>query len=222
VSKREEALGTLLAEIAEDARRCGRQTGRPQLSEAVMAAMAAVPRQAFVARGDEASAFLNRPLPIGHGQTISQPFIVALMSDLLDPRPDERVLEIGTGSGYQTAVLAQLFARVYSVETVQALADKARRRLAKLGIDNVSLKVGDGYEGWPEEAPFDAIIVTAAPPAIPAQLTQQLAVGGRLVIPVGLPRDRQVLVRAVKQEDASLASAELLPVSFVPMVPRGD
>ena len=218
-AEREEALRGLLAEIADDARRCSRWTGRERLSNAVMAAMAAVPRQAFVAPGDEALAFINRPLPIGHGQTISQPFIVALMTDLLDPLPGDRALEIGTGSGYQTAVLSRLVAQVYSVETVKALSDLARGRLAKMKIENVFLKVGDGYDGWPEEAPFDAIIVTAAAPRIPEKLIQQLVTGGRLVIPIGLPHDRQTLVRAVKRADGTLAAAELLPVSFVPMVP---
>ena len=215
--ERQSLLATIAAETSETAN----WTGREQLSPRVMAAMAKVPRHLFVPSAEVAYAYANRPLTIGYGQTISQPYIVAVMSELLDLEPADKVLEIGTGCGYQTAVLAELAACVSSIEVVEALAAQAASRLRGLGYDNVSLRHGDGYAGWPEAAPFDAIIVTAAPEEIPGALIQQLKPQGRLVIPTGVARDTQMLLRCVKEDDGSLTREEKLPVAFVPMVPRG-
>jgi protein-L-isoaspartate(D-aspartate) O-methyltransferase len=164
-------------------------------------------------------AYDNRPLSIGFGQTISQPYIVAVMTDLLDLAPEDRVLEIGTGSGYQTAVLAHLARKVYSIELVPELAATAADLLARLGCNNVQMRQGDGYAGWPQAAPFDAIIVTAAPPDIPPALVDQLHIGGRLVIPIGEPGETQFLYRCVKRPDGTLERSCMLPVAFVPMLP---
>jgi protein-L-isoaspartate(D-aspartate) O-methyltransferase len=215
----EKARQRLVSEIAREAAATARWTGRARFQPRVMAALAAVPRHRFVTERDRPVAYENRPLAIGHGQTISQPYIVAVMTDLLDLAATDRVLEIGTGSGYQTAVLARLAGQVYSIESVPALADQARRRLADLGCQPVHLRVGDGFRGWPEAAPFDAIIVTAAPTAIPAALAAQLAVGGRLVVPVGAAGDTQMLFRCVKAADGHLDTEAKLPVAFVPMLP---
>ncbi len=191
-----------------------------------MAALADVPRHLFVPASMRDVAYDNRPLPIGFGQTISQPYIVAVMTDLLDLTPEDRVLEIGTGSGYQTAVLARLAGTVYTIELVPELAETASKLLARLGSDNVHMRRGDGYAGWPEAAPFDAIIVTAAPPDVPPALAEQLGIGGRLVLPIGEPGGTQFLYRCVKRPDGSLDKACMLPVAFVPMLPmpgdRGD
>lgn len=208
----------LIASIEAEARDTAAFTGRANYAPRVMAAMAKVPRHLFVPEGKEAAAYLNRPLAIGYGQTISQPYIVAVMSDLLDLAPSDRVLEIGTGCGYQAAVLAELAARVYSIEVVVELAEAAALRLRALGYANVALRQGDGYAGWPEEAPFDAIIVTAAPPRVPDALIEQLGPGGRLVLPVGKPHETQMLCRGVKMPDGRLLMEEKLPVAFVPMV----
>jgi protein-L-isoaspartate(D-aspartate) O-methyltransferase len=210
---------SLIATIAAEARETATWTGREHLSPQVMAAIAKVPRHLFVPRADIDYAYVNRPLSIGYGQTISQPYIVAVMSDLLDLGPGDRVLEIGTGCGYQTAVLAELAGHVFSIEVVETLAAEAARRLAGLGYGNVSLRHGDGYAGWREEAPFDAIIVTAAPERIPEALIDQLKPGGRLVIPIGVAHDTQMLCRCVKKDDGSLTREDKLPVAFVPMVP---
>ncbi len=217
----ERARHRLMMEIAADVRETASRTGRPALSPRVMAAMGKVRREDFVPPMEAERAFANRPLPIGHGQTISQPFIVALMTDLLDLAPADRVLEIGTGSGYQAAVLGELVARVSSIEFVPALAEAAKHRLAALGYANVEVRQGDGYRGWPERAPFDAVIVTAAAPEIPPALVDQLKPGGRLVIPVGRPNQRQILFRGVRNDDGTLATREVLAVAFVPMV-EGD
>jgi protein-L-isoaspartate(D-aspartate) O-methyltransferase len=182
---------------------------------AVLRAMEAVPRHEFVPAESRAQAYADRPLPIGHGQTISQPYIVALMTSLAAPKPGDRVLEVGTGSGYQAAVLAELGARVYSIEIVEPLARAARQTLHRLGYDAVQVRHGDGYGGWPEAAPFDAIVVTAAPPAIPPALLAQLAPGGRLVIPVGTQeQELRVLVRTA----SGIETRSVVPVVFVPMV----
>jgi len=211
--------GVLLRQIARDAADSASWTGRASLSERVMTAMARVSRSAFVPVIHRLSAYENRPLPIGHGQTISQPFIVAIMTDLLDLGPEDRVLEIGTGSGYQAAVLAGLAREVFSLEVIPDLAAMARQRLARLGYDNVRIATGDGFRGWPEEAPFDAIIVTAAPPDFPPALDKQLAAGGRLVIPVGPREEPQMLWRCVKGENGTILRERKLPVAFVPMLP---
>jgi len=180
--------------------------------------MAAVPRHEFVDPNHRAAAYANRPQPIGFGQTISQPYIVALMTDLLDLAETDRVLEIGTGCGYQAAVLAELAAKVYSIETVAALADAAGRRLGSLGYANVEIRLGDGFAGWPSEAPFDAVIVTAAPERMPEALVEQLRPGGRMVIPIGRARETQTLVRVTKDADGRVTEQAGLPVAFVPMV----
>jgi protein-L-isoaspartate(D-aspartate) O-methyltransferase len=209
----------LLEEIAAEARHTADLTGRAVLSPLVMATMARVPRHEFVPAPDQALAYINRPLSIGHGQTISQPYIVAIMTDLLDLNENDRVLEVGCGSGYQAAVLAEIAEDVYSVEVVPELAEEARLRLARLNYTNVHIRVGDGYAGWPDQAPFDAIIVTSAPPFIPDALVDQLKTGGRLVIPVGKPGETQTLYRCERMADGSLVSSSKLPVAFVPMVP---
>ncbi|HXH65027.1 MAG TPA: protein-L-isoaspartate(D-aspartate) O-methyltransferase [Mariprofundaceae bacterium] len=208
----------LMAEIQADMRATSRYTGRDHLSERVEAAMRQVPRHLFVPLWSRGSAYGNYPLPIGFGQTISQPYIVALMTDLLDLKPTDTVLEIGTGCGYQTAVLAMLAHRVCTVEVVPELLDKARKTLAGLGIDNVEARVGNGYDGWPEPVLFDAIIVTAAAPEVPESLLAQLGPGGRMVIPVGEPGFTQDLLRLQKQADGEVAGRPVLPVAFVPMV----
>ncbi|HEY6864920.1 MAG TPA: protein-L-isoaspartate(D-aspartate) O-methyltransferase [Burkholderiales bacterium] len=208
----------LAAEITAMARETGPETGRTRFADAVMAAMHKVPRHRFVSPGDEPFAYENRPLPIGEGQTISQPYIVALMTELLDPRPEHDVLEVGTGSGYQTAVLAETGARVYTLEVVDALARRASELLVELGYANVTARTGDGYEGWPEHAPFDSIIVTAAASDVPQPLVNQLKAGGRLVIPVGGAGDVQHLLLVDKRADGTTARRRTLPVRFVPLV----
>lgn len=214
-----EARRRLLAEIAADARETQVWTGRSRFTERVMAALAKVPRHAFVPPDDQACAYINRPRGIGFGQTISQPYIVALMTDLLDLEPSHRVLEIGTGSGYQTAVLAELAGHVFSIESVGDLAATAAKRLAALGYGSVTSRHGDGYAGWPEEAPFDAIIVTAAPEKVPPALLDQLAPGGRLVVPIGAPHGPQMLTLYRKDAAGKVARSGVLPVAFVPMRP---
>jgi protein-L-isoaspartate(D-aspartate) O-methyltransferase len=211
-----EQRARMVAEIAAMARETGGATGRPRLSQAVMEAMARVPRHRFVSPGHEAAAYENRPLPIGEGQTISQPFIVALMTDLLDPKPGDSVLEVGTGSGYQAAILAGLVAKVYTIEIVEPLGKQAMQRLGELGYRNVSVRIGDGYNGWPEAAPFNSIIVTAAPADIPKPLTDQLKPGGRMVIPAGGSDGSQHLLLLEKHLDGTATTRRTLPVRFVP------
>jgi protein-L-isoaspartate(D-aspartate) O-methyltransferase len=211
----------LLDEIAAETKATASWTGREVLSPAVMAAMAKVPRHRFVPLWERTFAYDNRPLGIGHGQTISQPYIVAIMSDLLDVGPGDRVLEVGTGCGYQAAVLAEITGKVYSIEVVPDLARAAAARLARLGYGNVTVRQGDGYAGWPEEAPFDAIIVTAAPAELPEDLIDQLVDGGRLVIPIGVRNETQMLYRGVRDADGTLRLVPKLPVAFVPMVHSG-
>lgn len=212
----------LLDEVQAEARDTESWTGRAAFSGPVMEALARVPRHAFVRDGQFADAYVNRPQSIGHGQTISQPYIVALMTELLDLGRDDRVLEIGTGSGYQTAVLAELAGRVFSVEVVEALATNARRRLREFGYDTFEVRVGDGYAGWPERAPFDAIIVTAAPERIPQTLVDQLRPGGRMIVPIGRVHEVQFLYLGTKDPDGCFESHKTLPVAFVPMVHKGQ
>lgn len=181
----------------------------------VLAAMGRVPRHEFVPANLRDEAYADRPLPIGHGQTISQPYIVAFMTEQLRPKPTDKVLEIGTGSGYQAAVLAELVAAVYSIEIVEPLARRAMADLARLGYTNVWVRAGDGYQGWPEAAPFDAIIVTCAPEHVPQPLIDQLKEGGRMIIPVG-PIGAQELYLLEKRAGAVQRRA-VLPVRFVPM-----
>jgi protein-L-isoaspartate(D-aspartate) O-methyltransferase len=183
----------------------------------VLDAMRAVQRHRLVPAHLAAEAYEDRPLPIGHGQTISQPYIVALMTQLADVSPTDRVLEVGTGSGYQAAVLAELAQSVYTIEIVTPLAEQAARDLRALGYDNIEVRAGDGYAGWPEHAPFDAIVVTAAPERIPAPLLEQLRPGGRLVIPVGPVHAAQELRLVEKQADGSVRERGVIPVRFVPL-----
>lgn len=183
----------------------------------VLTAMGQVPRHEFVAADLRDRAYENRPLPIGHGQTISQPYIVAVMTDLLRARSDDRVLEVGTGSGYQAAVLAELVSQVYSIEIIKPLALQAQKRLQSLGYTNITIRHGDGYYGWEEHAPFDAIVVTAAASHVPPPLIAQLKPGGRMVIPVGTRFLVQELLMVVKASDGSVSTRQLLPVRFVPL-----
>jgi protein-L-isoaspartate(D-aspartate) O-methyltransferase len=186
------------------------------VDERVLGAMRTVPRHEFVPRDRAPLAHDDVPLPIGHGQTISQPYIVALMTELAAPRATDRALDVGTGSGYQAAVLAELAREVKSIEIVPELAAEARERLSRLGYANVEVRQGDGWAGWPEAAPFDVIILAAAPEEVPTALTDQLAPGGRLVLPVG-DRERQVLLLITRGENGALQRRSILPVSFVPM-----
>lgn len=193
---------------------------RPRVRDPrVLEALRGVPRHLFVPPGLRSRAHENRPLPIGHGQTISQPLVVALMTELLELEPTSKVLEVGTGSGYQAAILAEMGAEVYSIEILPEVAALGAKNLEAAGYGRVHLRVGDGYDGWPEAAPFDGIIVTCAPDEIPKPLERQLAEGGRLVIPVGAPDD-QTLVLVVKQ-DGKLRRRDVIPVAFVPMTGPG-
>jgi protein-L-isoaspartate(D-aspartate) O-methyltransferase len=211
----------MVDEIAATASSTGRDTGRAVLAQRVMAAMGKVERHRFVPATVSASAYRDHPLPIGGGQTISQPFIVALSTDLIEPKPEHVVLEIGTGSGYQAAVLAELVRQVYSIEIVDSLGREAAERLANLGYRNVEVRIGDGYQGWAEKAPFDAIIVTAAAPSVPAPLIAQLKPGGRMVIPVDAGFARQELLLIEKQLDGTTRRRVVLPVRFVPLTGPG-
>lgn len=210
-------LNDMLRDIQLEVTMTRRYIGKDALDARVMAAMAKVPREQFLPEETRFLAFRDGPVPIGHGQTISQPYIVALMSDLLEIGTESVVLEIGTGSGYQTAVLAELARQVYSMEIIAPLASMAAERLDKLGYANVVVRHGDGYEGWPEHAPYDGIIVTAAAPHVPAPLLAQLKPGGRLVIPVGPAGGYQELKVLEKREDGSINSRDILGVAFVPL-----
>ncbi|MEE2689383.1 MAG: protein-L-isoaspartate(D-aspartate) O-methyltransferase [Pseudomonadota bacterium] len=208
----------LLQEVATDAAKTANYTGRASFSPDVLAALGRLQREHFVPAPARRNAYENRPLPIGYGQTISQPFIVALMTDLLDLRSTDRVLEIGTGCGYQTAMLAELVAEVFTVEVITKLQEGARDRLSSIGYTNIRYKIGDGWTGWPKEAPFDAIIVTAAASAIPRVLTAQLGRGGRMVVPVGQQNETQFLMRRTRKPNGALLEERGLPVAFVPLV----
>jgi protein-L-isoaspartate(D-aspartate) O-methyltransferase len=183
--------------------------------ERVLAAMAKVPREEFVPPNERAAAYTDHPLPIGYDQTISQPYIVAFMTEQLRPKRSDRVLEIGTGSGYQAAILAELVAEVYTIELAEPLARNAEATLARLGYKNVHVKAGDGYKGWPENAPFDAIIVTCAPERVPQPLTDQLKDGGRMIIPVGNRFAQELYL--LEKKNGQLKESAVLPVRFVPM-----
>ena len=208
------ARARMVAEVAAMALACGEETGRPVLQPRVMAALGAVPRHLFLPGADVDLAYANDALPIGHGQTISQPFIVALMTELADIAPGDGVLEIGTGSGYQAAILARLTDRVRSIEIVPQLAETARARLEALGC-GVEVMAGDGRPGDAAHAPYDAILVTAAAPEIPPALVAQLRVGGRLVMPVGAVHGTQTLMRGVRMAEGGLALRACLGVRFV-------
>ncbi len=196
-----------------------RETGLPMMSPPVRAALGAVERHRLVPAGQQEPAYQNRPLPIGNGQTISQPYIVALSTDLLNPKPTDVVLEVGTGSGYQAAVLAQTVKQVYSIELIEELGRQAAERLSALGHRNVEVRIGDGYAGWPEKAPFDGIVVTAAAPNVPPALVAQLKPGARMVIPVGSEGFVQYLKVITKRADGGTDERQVLPVRFVPLVP---
>lgn len=210
----------MVAEVERDVRDTAEQTGRETLHPAVIAAIAQVPRHEFVPLERQKLAYINQPLPIGHDQTISQPFIVALMTDLAQIDMDSRVLEIGTGSGYQAAVLAEIVDHVYTIEIVEPLGRQAAETLDRLGYENVTTMIGDGYRGMPEFAPFDAIIVTAAPEQIPEPLLAQLRPGGRLVVPVGPVAAVQSLQVVQKNLAGEISRTHTIPVRFVPFTRR--
>jgi protein-L-isoaspartate(D-aspartate) O-methyltransferase len=213
----EDASQALWAEVDAQIRMLRQETGIQQLSEPVARALRSVPRAEFVPEAQRRHAHANRPLPIGYGQTISQPLIVALMTEMLGIEPNDRVFELGTGSGYQAAILDAMGANVYSVEIIPELAASARATLDRLDHDKVQTRVGDGYFGWPEAAPFDAIIVTAASDHIPPPLLQQLKPGGRMLLPVGGRYTTQKLVMVEREESGTVVTREILPVTFVPL-----
>ena len=194
-----------------------RDAGEAGLNEDVMRSLGSVKRHEFVPAPQRPFAYENRPLPIGHGQTISQPYIVALMTDLIEPDRDFVVLEIGTGSGYQAAILAKLVKHVYSIEIIEALADTVAARLARLSYHNVTTKLGDGYHGWEKHAPFDAIVVTAAASHVPPPLVRQLRAGGRMIIPVGGQFMTQQLLLLEKTDDGEVITRQVAAVRFVPL-----
>ena len=212
----------LVEVIEQDVRATSLYLDKEALDPRVMIAMGKVPRHEFVPATQIPQAYTNRPLPIGYGQTISQPYIVALMSDLIKPQADDRVLEIGTGSGYQAAMLAELTGQVYSMEIIEALGKQAAERLSRLGYDNVTTRIGDGYYGWEEHAPFDAIVVTAAASHVPPPLVAQLKPGGRMIIPVGSRFLTQQLVLIEKTSGGELITRQILPVKFVPLTGEHD
>jgi len=205
-----------LVELLREESRQAEEYGAPPVSETTLAVIGKVPRHEFVPEALQRFAYENRPLSIGADQTISQPYIVALMTDLAEVTKDEKVLEIGTGSGYQAAVLSELAGQVYTIEIVEMLGERATGTLDRLGYDNVSVRIGDGYAGWPEYAPFDAILVTAAPEEVPQPLIDQLAVGGRMVIPVGEEDEVQFLKLLTKEADGILTVKNVIAVRFVP------
>ena len=207
----------MVDEIRQETHWASDELGKKELDATTLAAMNKVAREKFVSQDLQSVAYANRPLPIGYGQTISQPFIVALMTDLLRLKPGDSVLEIGTGSGYQAAILAELVKRVFTIEIVPELAKEASERLKRLGYAQIEARIGDGYFGWKEHAPFDAIIVTAAPMQIPPPLVEQLKPGGRMVIPIGGRFMTQYLVLVEKAQDGKISMREMLPVQFVPL-----
>ena len=207
----------MVKEIKADVIRTRVCIGKSKLDDKVMRVIEEIEREKFISEELRALAYENHPLTIGYGQTISQPYIVALMTDMIQLQPDSIVLEIGTGSGYQAAVLASLVKKVYSLEIIEALADQARSRLRELGYKNIEIRSGDGYHGWAEHAPFDAIIVTAASEQIPPPLVEQLKPGGKLIIPVGQQYQTQHLVLVEKDLNGTTNTRQILPVSFVPL-----
>ncbi len=212
------SIQQLVDDINRETRYTSHLIGKDRLDQRVMKVMARVPREKFVAEYLQGRAFDNGPLPIGYGQTISQPYIVALMSDLLSPASTDRILEIGTGSGYQAAVLSQLCAQVFTVERISELSQQARTRFREMGYSNIKCRVGNGCRGWPEHAPYDGIIVTAAATAIPDELVEQLKEGGRLVIPLTIYGYHQELLRLIKDEQGNIHRESILGVAFVPLV----
>jgi len=207
---------SMIEEIASDASRLVKYIEKDSVTDRVMQSMATVPRHLFMPPEVRDEAYENRPIPIGYGQTISQPYIVALMTDLLQPQADHKVLEIGTGSGYQAAVLSGLVKEVYSIEIIEQLGLTAKQVLKQLDYDNVFTRIADGYDGWPEHAPFDSIIVTAAISHIPPPLVRQLKNGGTMVIPVGTRFQTQQLTLVKKDQNGAITTKQILPVIFVP------
>ena len=203
----------MIAEVVADAVFLTPQIGKSSFDSRVIEVMGRIPRHEFVPVELQAYSYINSPLPVGYGKTVSQPFIIALMTDLLEPHAGDTVLEVGAGVGYQAAILSELVKQVYSIELIEELALETRRRLQRLGYRNIEVGVGNGYYGWSERAPFDKIIVTAAPDLIPAPLIAQLKPGGKLVIPTGIP-DRQQLVVLEKSADGKLTTREVIPVRF--------
>lgn len=224
VTSAEEATHTVArAAMVEEVRRYAQILDGPdeaRMSDAVMAAMNAVKRHELVPQSERRFAYENRPLPIGYGQTISQPYIVALMTELIEPDVDDVVLEVGTGSGYQAAILAELVDHVYSIEIIEALATRARQDLVRLGYNNITTKLGDGYYGWAEHGPFDSIVVTAAAGHVPPPLIEQLKPGGRMVIPVGGRFMTQTLLLIEKTESGEVITRQFGAVRFVPLTGR--
>ncbi len=211
------ARQALMEVIEDDVRATSHYLGQDNLDARVLAALASVPRHEFVPAELRSLAYENRPLPIGHGQTISQPYIVAIMTDLVRVEPHSRVLEVGTGSGYQAAILAELVNEVYSIEIIKPLATAAANRLQRLHYQNVKTRQGDGYYGWEQYAPFDAIVVTAAANHIPPPLIEQLKVGGHMIIPVGSRFMAQELLLVTKEQSGKITTRQILPVRFVPL-----
>ena len=211
------SIKRMLAEIEREVTYTSRLIGKSKLDPRVMAAIGNVSREAFVPPDLIRFAYDNGPLPIGQGQTISQPYIVALMTDLLQLEPDHIVLEVGTGSGYQAAVLSQLVKKVFTIERIEELGNTSATLLKSLGYSNIECRTGNGYDGWPEHAPYDAIIVTAAASHIPQALIEQLKPGGRLVIPVGLPYMAQELMLVEKDDEGGIHTRDILGVAFVPL-----
>jgi protein-L-isoaspartate(D-aspartate) O-methyltransferase len=207
----------MIREIEADVKRTSLQLDKEALDPRVMQALATVPRHALVPESLQDVAYENRPLPIGHGQTISQPYIVAIMTDLLKVAPDSKVLEVGTGSGYQAAILAELVEKVYTIEIIEALGTRARGHLEALDYENITVRIGDGYYGWEEQAPFDGIVVTAAASHIPPPLIAQLKNGGRMIVPVGSRFMVQQLVLVEKDQQGEVVTRQILPVRFVPL-----
>ncbi len=206
----------MVADIEDDVQITAKYIGKKSFNKLVLQAMKTVPRHEFVPANQRARAYKNRPLAIGYGQTISQPYIVALMTDLLQPQPGQRVLEIGTGSGYQAAVLSELVAEVYSIEIIEQLGKATSQLLTRLEYDNIKTRIADGYDGWPQHAPFDSIMVTAAISHIPPPLVRQLKNGGRMVIPVGTRFQTQYLTLVDKDKQGKITTRKVLPVAFVP------
>jgi len=210
----------LIQLIEQDVKATSAYLKKEALDPRVLEVMATVPRHEFVPDELKSYAYRNTPLPIGHGQTISQPYIVAIMTDLLTVKPDSKVLEIGTGSGYQAAIMAELVSQVFSIEIIKPLGELAADRLKRLDYDKIKTKIGDGYYGWEEQAPFDAIIVTAAASHVPPPLIQPLKVGGRMIIPVGSQFMAQELLLIDKEEGGKIITRQILPVRFVPLTGR--
>jgi protein-L-isoaspartate(D-aspartate) O-methyltransferase len=209
----------MVAEVEAMYAETARETGLAAISPAVRSAMGKVERHRLLDPALAPTAYRNHPLPIGNGQTISQPYIVALSTDLLNLKPGDAVLDIGTGSGYQAAVLAEIVSKVFSIEIIPSLGKEAAKRLEELGYGNIEIKIGDGYEGWPEKGPFDGIVVTAAAPRVPPALVAQLKPGGRMVIPVGGDGEIQYLKLIAKRAEGGYDERRVLPVRFVPLVP---